>query len=231
MSERATVDVVIPVWNGGRHIRAAVESALAQTDVAVRVLVVDGGSTDNTVEVAAAIDDPRVTVFSDLGRIWIGAARNYGAARGSGAWLSFLDADDLWPRHRTATLLAAVEDLATDIVFGQMITFADGTEPDLESVVDPGNTPFAPVSGNVLFSREVFETVGGLPEDIRVAEFIDWMARARLLGLVERRCRMVGLYRRSHETNTTRTQTQAFGDYLTVVARARNRQRANLGGE
>jgi hypothetical protein len=117
-------------------------------------------------------------------------------------------------------MAAAISNPNTDIVIGHMLTF-EGAAPPLDIAFAPAETPIAPVAGCVHFSRALFEAVGHMPEDVRVGEFVEWMARARLAGAVERTVPGVTLLRRSHEHNTTRTRTHAFTDYLTVVARVR----------
>ena len=221
------LDVVIPVYNGRRHIAAAIRSALDQDGFDARVFVVDGNSTDGTPDEVRSMDDDRITLVSDVGRIGIGEARNVGARLGSSPWLTFLDADDLWPRRRTVPLLAAIVDPTNDIAIGHMIIFNDGDEPSLNVDIEPGDSPIATIAGGILFSRALFYAVGEFPEDLGVGEFIEWMARARARGVVEKYVPVVALLRRYHETNTTRTRQHEFSDYLTVIARRRAAHRRN----
>jgi glycosyltransferase involved in cell wall biosynthesis len=220
MPELPGCDVVIPAYNAERFVGAAIDSALNQTGFDVRVWVVDDASSDGTPEAVEAIADPRVTLVADRGRLGIGAARNIGASLGSAPWLTFLDADDLWPRARTELMVAAISNPSTDIVIGRSLTFV-GVAPPLDISLASADTQLAPVAGGVLFSRVLFEAVGNMPEDLRMGEFIEWMARARLTGAVEKHIPHVTLLRRSHAHNTTRTRTHEFTDYLTVVARVR----------
>ena len=109
--EGAGVSVIIPVYNGNRHLAAAVDSVLDQTVSPLEVIVVDDGSTDGTPRVAAAYGDAVVYLRQDNGGT--GAARNRGVEHSSGQLLAFLDADDLWllvlwniiNRHDLAALL------------------------------------------------------------------------------------------------------------------------------
>jgi len=90
------VSVVIATRNRCRMLPGAIQSVLAQTLPDVEVVVVDDGSEDDTPKVCTMLanGDPRVVVLriTHSGR---SAARNYGLARARGAWLSFLDDDDL----------------------------------------------------------------------------------------------------------------------------------------
>jgi glycosyltransferase involved in cell wall biosynthesis len=87
------VDVVIPVFNGERTIRAAVESVLQQTYRHIHVIVVDDGSTDGTRDVLREVEDPRLEVVTRP-HAGVSATRNTGIAAGSGDFVVFVDADD-----------------------------------------------------------------------------------------------------------------------------------------
>ena len=92
-----TVSVVIPAYNYAHFVGEAIESVLAQTYEDFEVLVIDDGSTDNTREVVQAyVDkDNRVRyVYKD--NAGLSAARNTGIEIATGAYIAFLDADDLW---------------------------------------------------------------------------------------------------------------------------------------
>src|SRR2546423_12851996 len=94
--ESPLLSVVIPTWNRARLVGEAVESALAQMDGRVEVIVVDDGSTDDTAGELARRFGTRVNVLRMPRRGGIGAARNAGAREASGELVAFLDSDDLW---------------------------------------------------------------------------------------------------------------------------------------
>ncbi len=218
------LDVVIPVHNVARYLRAAVDSALRQRGADVRVVVVDDGSREDIAALVDSWHDPRVTLLRHERNRGIGAARNTGAAACDRRWLGFLDSDDIWPLDRTQQLLR--EATGEELLIGQQLVFDDGDEPDPAGTFEVSDDPVGPLAGAMLFPRVVFERLGPFDEDLRLAEFIDWFAQARAAGVSETRVDCVSLLRRSHHENTTRTRTGEYGDYLTVVARARARARA-----
>lgn len=100
----STVSVIIPTYNHARYLREAIDSALAQTHPAVEVIVVDDGSTDGT-----------PGILSDYGRrirairqtnAGVAAARNTGLAAAMGAYVAFLDSDDIWASDKLEQQLA-----------------------------------------------------------------------------------------------------------------------------
>lgn len=112
------VSVIIPCYNAEPFVAEAIESALSQTYGEIEVLVVDDGSTDNSLDVIGQYED-RVTLLSGPNR-GACAARNTGLQHSHGEFIQFLDADDtLEPSAIAARLVAFTADV--DLVFGDLI--------------------------------------------------------------------------------------------------------------
>ncbi|HSZ84506.1 MAG TPA: glycosyltransferase family A protein [Puia sp.] len=90
------VSIIIPVYNRCLLIRKTIESVLAQTFSNWELIIVDDGSTDNTVDCINSIQDPRVHILSFPHCGNIAELRNTGAQNSSGDLIAFLDSDDLW---------------------------------------------------------------------------------------------------------------------------------------
>jgi glycosyltransferase involved in cell wall biosynthesis len=103
------VSVVVPAHNSGRYIAAAVRSALEVSAPDVEVLVIDDGSTDQTVAEVRAIDDPRVTVISIAASGGPSRPRNIGIRQARAPYVSFLDSDDLLKAGKLAASVAALD--------------------------------------------------------------------------------------------------------------------------
>ncbi|QLE56154.1 glycosyltransferase family A protein [Nostoc sp. TCL26-01] len=89
------VTVVIPSYNGMKYLPATVESVLQQTFRDIEILIINDGSTDNIIEWATQITDPRVRLISQENQ-GLSGARNTGIINAAGEYIAFIDADDLW---------------------------------------------------------------------------------------------------------------------------------------
>lgn len=89
------VSVVIPTYNRAQFIASAIESVLTQTFGDFELIVVDDGSTDRTSEIVTSISDPRL-VFVRQDNAGRSTARNRALALAKGAYIAFLDSDDLY---------------------------------------------------------------------------------------------------------------------------------------
>lgn len=94
LPERLPVTVIIPTYNRARLVCAAVESALAQTALPERIIVIDDGSTDETATALAPYLD-RIDYHRQVNR-GVSAARNIALSMATTEFIAFLDSDDLW---------------------------------------------------------------------------------------------------------------------------------------
>lgn len=99
--------VIIPAFNARATLAGAIESVLSQTFEAYELVVVDDGSTDDTLAIATEYKD-RAVVIHQQNR-GAAAARNAGAKIAKGEWLAFLDADDSWINEKLARVAAAID--------------------------------------------------------------------------------------------------------------------------
>jgi glycosyltransferase involved in cell wall biosynthesis len=171
-----TVGVVVAVRNGVAHLAAALDGVLSQDPVPTDVVVLDGGSTDGSAELAATFRGVRVVAQAGLG---LGAARNQALREVRGELVAFCDGDDRWP---TDSLVARVAHLAADsecdAVIGRVVTMALGDEeipaghgPRLGAPL-PGYTP-----GALVARRGVFDAVGPFDENMRIGADSEWFVR------------------------------------------------------
>lgn len=91
--------VIIPTYNRAHHLTTAFKSVQSQTLTDWELIVVDDGSTDDTKEVVASFNDPRI-IYVYQENAERSAARNNGIQHANGEWICFLDSDDYFlPNH------------------------------------------------------------------------------------------------------------------------------------
>ena len=101
------ISVIIPAYNAESTIIETLESVFAQTFTDFEVIVIDDGSTDNTVAVIKELQDDRLKVFCypNAGQ---GESRNRGACHATGEFFAFLDSDDLWRADKLESQYQAI---------------------------------------------------------------------------------------------------------------------------
>jgi hypothetical protein len=117
--------VVVPAHNSQRTLGSCVQSVLRQTESDLELIIVDDGSTDDTLQVARASTDPRVSVTSQASG-GVSAARNAGVRAASGDVVCFLDSDDLLlPHYLQSVRSVFAADPGVDFVYTDAWTFDD----------------------------------------------------------------------------------------------------------
>jgi glycosyltransferase involved in cell wall biosynthesis len=176
------VTVIIPTFNRARFLAEAVDSVLSQDFQDLEIVVVDDGSTDETLDILQTY--PSVEVIRQH-RQGVSAARNAGIARAKGAFIAFLDSDDLWlPKKLSVQVDFFDHDLGALICQAEEIWIRNGVrvnpgrrhkkhsgmifEPSLElCIVSPSA---------VMMKRRLFDEVGVFDETLPVCEDYDlWL--------------------------------------------------------
>lgn len=96
MDTDSTVSVIIPCYNAPETLQQTIGSVLRQTYVNIEVVLIDDGSTDDTLQRLEGFDDPRITVLSNEENCGIPVTRNKGLRESEGEYVCFLDQDDVW---------------------------------------------------------------------------------------------------------------------------------------
>lgn len=163
------VSILINNFNYGRYVVQAARSALEQSYRDVEVIVIDDGSTDDSLARLAELTDPRLTVISQPNQGQASAC-NHGWRRASGQWVLFLDADDLIDPDTIERAIACWRPGMVKVQFALRVIDAAGAPtgalhpPELQdhgcvdSVLRYGLYASPPGSGN-FFSREFVDAV------------------------------------------------------------------------
>jgi glycosyltransferase involved in cell wall biosynthesis len=210
------VSVVLPAHDAAATLAEAVASVRAQEVASVEILVVDDGSSDDTPAIARALG-ARALHTPHLGPA---GARNAALAEARGGLVAFLDADDLWPPgslRRLIDALAAAPDAAAAGGLVQLLVLG-------ASGYRSRGAPWRAASlGRTLWRRGAVERVGRFDETLRRAEDLEWLVRARDVGLATVEVDEVTYLYRLHGENLSADVAARNRAILDVLRRRRRR--------
>ncbi len=248
------VSVVIPSFNSAKQIEETLQSVICQTYPNIEIIVVDDGSTDNTVAIAGKYRTDKVMVVSQQNS---GAcrARNNGLQRSKGKYIQFLDADDLLSKNKIAEQVNELEMYPDHIAVCTTVHFHDGTDP--ESVPLPDESHFLYSTDDIpeflarlwgadgltwmvqtsawLAPATVINKAGVWDESILLDQDGEFFARVMLAGKGIRMCQGVNYYRkyvyganiasRAHKPQNLKSKLKALDTKFSYVLQREDNER------
>ncbi|MDR1958413.1 MAG: glycosyltransferase family 2 protein [Planctomycetaceae bacterium] len=221
------VSVVMPAYNTAAYIAEAIESVIAQTFSGWELIVVNDGSTDETVKtVTPFLRDKRITLLSKPNG-GAASARNAGIRKAQADLIAFLDSDDYWLPRKLEKQLECFRTFPDIGVCGTGMVIIDpdsnvislGTVPDFHGNPFPtilehslANMSTAMVRRDVIEKAGLFdETLGAAPEDYEFWLRIGKYAVFHILS------KPLACYRKGHENTSQRYAEQRHQLTLDVI--------------
>lgn len=222
------VSVLIPCYNAGQYLAAALDSVLAQTYQDFEIIVVDDGSEDDSAAVVARYLQVRYFRNTHSG---ISVTRNLAVSKARGALIAFLDADDLWMPEKLEKQVAYLDDHPDcQLVFTLAENFYDG-EPETmnqrqEQLLHANMDNYL---ASCCIRRELFELHGGFREDYSHGEDTHWVTKLWAAGVNMKHCIPEPLYlRRIHDSNISLSHRKVEQkDIMALMADAIRQARKN----
>ena len=188
------ISVVITLYNKEKHIRNTLKGVLGQSFQDFEIVVVDDGSTDNSVSEVQRFKDPRIRIISQT-NAGVSAARNRGILESKGEFIALLDGDDEWKPDYLATQYALAEKYPECDVFATDYEFRsndgkisptrikrlhfdseDGVLTNYFEIASHSHPPLW--TSAIMVSKNALELIGGFPYGIKSGE--DLLTWARL---------------------------------------------------
>jgi len=185
--------IIVPLYNKADYVRKALESIVNQTFQDYEVIILNDGSTDNSLDVAEKfferfkILDFRFKIL-DQKNAGVAAARNNGVAASEGEYMCFLDADDWWEPEMLEEIDRLIQEYPDAGLYATNYVYYKPGKTHVALHLDRGymNYPEAylhgemPVwTGAVCMPRKVFDEMGGFPVGIKLGEdFLLWAKTA-----------------------------------------------------
>ncbi|PMB27329.1 glycosyl transferase family 2 [Fischerella thermalis CCMEE 5198] len=185
------VSIIIPCFNAEKWLREAIDSCLQQTYPHIEIIVIDDGSTDNSLEIIKSYGDK--LIWKSLPHQGGNHVRNYGFQISKGEYIQYLDADDYILPEKIARQVSYLETTGADVVYGDwrhQYHNGDGTsflgpieiaatQADiLESLLANWWTAVA----SLLYRRSAIENSGGWDESLSAAQDRDFFLSVVMNG-------------------------------------------------
>lgn len=194
------ISVVIPLYNKEKQIAYTLQSVFEQTFQDFEIVVVDDGSTDNSVEEVEKFDDSRIRLIHQT-NAGVSAARNRGIEEASGELIAFLDADDVWMPEYLATQYGLYQKYPECSVYACNYEFRDsegkvtptiirklpfeGEDGILSNYFEVASCSHPPIcSISIMVKKMAIQAVGGFPLGIKSGEDLLTWARLAVSGAI-----------------------------------------------
>ncbi len=184
------ISIIIPTLNEAKYLERALKSIKNQNSQPLEIIVVDGGSSDNTIEIAKRYADVIVVKKSNIAQ-----ARNAGAKLAKGEVLIFLDADSAIAPNFISKCEEIFRNKKIAAVYGKMVPFEEERTLKFRLLALIGYTLVPKLSlllRNPIFPgaclvvrKNDFEAIDGFREDLDTSEDIDLYRRLFKRGIAQ----------------------------------------------
>lgn len=190
------LSIIIPVYNASKLLNRCLDSIFNQeTQYSYEVILVDDGSSDNSVELIKARKEPNIVLFQQQ-NAGPSVARNKGVELATGTYCAYLDADDYWMPgfiEKTVSFLEEHKEcVAVNVaqrhlsVSGNHLAPACYTEYHKPLILDDFFSFWAAnmhvCTGSVAIRTEVIRATGGMRRDLRITEDLEFWALISTYG-------------------------------------------------
>ena len=228
MSETSPrVSVITPSFNQGGSLRATIESVLAQTYSNIEYIVIDGGSTDGSVEIIRHHADHLAYWVSEPDRGQAHAI-NKGLAVAQGDIIGWLNSDDVYLPDTVETAVTVLADRSeVDVVYGRLTRIDVTGHPIPTPTLPKDRLTFDRhhVFGECIVNqpgsfwrRGIMDRVGRLNEDLQYVMDYEWWARMVAAGAqFQRLDRVMAKFRLSQDSKTVGQTAKMAREHLAVI--------------
>lgn len=181
------VTVITVAFNSAATISRTIDSIAAQTHPRVEYIIVDGGSSDGTVELLRQ-READIDIWLSERDGGISDAFNKGIALASGQFIALVNSDDWMDQDHLARAIACLQETGADFAFGNLMVHGDGHAPQYVIDGDPHyglrirHSMPALSHPSLVCRREVYERHGLYDRELRIAMDYEWLLRSYKSG-------------------------------------------------
>ena len=188
--------VIIPLYNKEKYIEKALQSVLNQSFKQFEIIVIDDGSTDNSLEIVQQLQTENCTLkILEQKNSGVSTARNNAVKAADYDYIAFLDADDWWAQDYLEKMKCLIDDFSEGMLFassyfkvkngkhipakiGVNQNFTRGYFDYLQAYI---NSPYMPVwTGAAVVKKLIFEEMNGFNPVLKMGEDFDLWVRIAL---------------------------------------------------
>jgi len=200
--------IVIPLYNKENNIAATIESVLIQSYEDFEVIIVDDGSTDNSLAVLKRYNDPRIKLFSQENS-GVSSARNCGIKESSFEFIAFLDADDRWKKDYLYEMSSLIKKFPKSLLYSSGYSLHYAEHIYEKSLIDEFDGEYGIVknyyynlilgvwglhASSSIVRRRVFYQIGFFPVGVQHGEDTYVWDRIAAIGEVAHTSKILAIY-------------------------------------
>lgn len=216
MIAQPKISVVLPVYNGAKYIAEAVHSVLRQTEKNFELLLIDDGSTDETVSIIKSIPDERIRLFEQK-HFGLVTQLNFGIESARSEFIARMDADDMIaPERLENQLYFLLQNPEIGVVGSAFIDIDDSRNrygvqryPEHDKEIKDALPVYCPIlHPSVMYRKSIIQSVNGYMENCFPAEDLDlWLRLYNITSFANMKEPLV-FYRRHQHNSITMTKIE-----------------------
>jgi glycosyltransferase involved in cell wall biosynthesis len=201
--------VVIPLYNKEKSIGNTIQSVLNQTLQDFEIVVVNDGSTDNSLQVVEKINDSRIRIINKPNG-GVSSARNRGIKEAKYAWIAFLDGDDLWKPNHLSVVYQMLKSFPDKCFFSTSFSYLGNSKLSknakgsdviiIEDYFKESLNDYLVNSTTAVVNKKCFDDVGFF--DINYGEDLDMWARIASKYQLVKSFEITSIYRLNAENRS-----------------------------
>jgi glycosyltransferase involved in cell wall biosynthesis len=204
--------VIIPLYNKADYISKTVQSVLNQTVAEFEIIIVDDGSTDNSLEIVESFRDERIRIIRQENN-GVSSARNTGIVNSKYEYVALLDADDYWTTTFLEEISSMIRCIEADMYGTNYFLNTDGNLSDNRYTIKRGKQSVSkwflshlrPVffTSSVVIRKQIFEKTGMFDTRISYGEDMDMWIRIASCGEIAYSSKRLVVYNKTKDSLTT----------------------------
>lgn len=182
--------VIVPLYNKAPYVEKALGSILNQTYADYELIVIDDGSTDDSLAVARRVLNGTKAIIISQKNTGVSVARNNGVAASTGDFLCFLDADDWWENDFLEKMSSFIDEFPDAKLYSSNYFYVKNARSSVRVNIQTGyynyfkeysqNLNMPAWTGATCISRTVFEELSGFKPFLKLGEDFDLWLRVAL---------------------------------------------------